>query len=68
MRSLTGANEAGRVAYGTEGGIFQHAGMPAIVCGPGDIAQAHTPDEWIAESELVACERFLARLADRLAA
>lgn len=68
VRSLTGANEAGRVAYGTEGGIFQHAGMPAIVCGPGDIAQAHTPDEWIAESELVACERFLARLADRLAA
>ncbi|WP_439578005.1 acetylornithine deacetylase [Elioraea sp.] len=68
VRSLTGANEAGRVAYGTEGGIYQAAGMPAIVCGPGDIAQAHTPDEWIAESELVACERFLARLADRLAA
>jgi acetylornithine deacetylase len=68
VRALTGANEAGRVAYGTEGGIFQEAGMAAIVCGPGDIAQAHTPDEWIAESELVACERFLARLADRLAA
>lgn len=68
VRSLTGANEAGRVAYGTEGGIFQEAGMAAIVCGPGDIAQAHTPDEWIAESELAACAVFLARLADRLAA
>jgi acetylornithine deacetylase len=68
VRSLTGANEAGRVAYGTEGGIFQEAGMAAIVCGPGDIAQAHTPDEWIAESELAACAAFLARLADRLAA
>lgn len=68
VRALTGANEAGRVAYGTEGGIFQEAGMAAIVCGPGDIAQAHMPDEWIAESELLACERFLARLADRLAA
>jgi acetylornithine deacetylase len=68
VRALTGANEAGRVAYGTEGGIFQEAGMAAIVRGPGDIAQAHTPDEWIAESELAACERFLARLADRLAA
>lgn len=67
VRSLTGANEAGRVAYGTEGGIFQEAGMPAIVCGPGDIAQAHMPDEWIAESELAACERFLTGLADRLA-
>ena len=68
LRALTGANEAGRVAYGTEGGIYQEAGMAAIVCGPGDIAQAHTPDEWIAESELAACEAFLARLADRLAA
>ncbi len=68
VRGVTGANDAGRVSYGTEGGIFQEAGMPAIVCGPGDIAQAHTPDEWIAESELAACDAFLARLADRLAA
>jgi acetylornithine deacetylase len=68
VRGLTGANDAGRVSYGTEGGIFQEAGMAAIVCGPGDIAQAHTPDEWIAESELAACDAFLQRLADRLAA
>jgi acetylornithine deacetylase len=68
VRGLTGANDAGRVSYGTEGGIFQEAGMAAIVCGPGDIAQAHTPDEWIAESELAACDAFLERLADRLAA
>lgn len=58
----------GRVSYGTEGGIFQQASMAAIVCGPGDIAQAHTPDEWIAESELAACDAFLRRLGDRLAA
>jgi acetylornithine deacetylase len=68
VRGLTGSNDAGNVSYGTEGGIFQEAGMAAIVCGPGDIAQAHTPDEWIAESELAACDAFLARLADRLAA
>jgi acetylornithine deacetylase len=68
VRGLTGANDAGRVSYGTEGGIFQEAGMAAIVCGPGDIAQAHTPDEWIAESELAACDAFLRRLGDRLAA
>ncbi len=68
VRGLTGANAAGRVSYGTEGGVYEDAGIPSIICGPGDIAQAHTPDEWIAESELVACERFLARLADRLAA
>lgn len=68
VRGLTGANEAGRVSYGTEGGVYEAAGIASIVCGPGDIAQAHTPDEWIAESELVACARFLERLADRLAA
>jgi acetylornithine deacetylase len=68
VRGLTGANAAGRVSYGTEGGIFQEAGMASIVCGPGDIAQAHTADEWIAESELAACDAFLLRLADRLAA
>jgi acetylornithine deacetylase len=68
VRGLTGSNDAGNVSYGTEGGIFQEAGMAAIVCGPGDIAQAHTPDEWIAESELAACDAFLQRLADRLAA
>jgi acetylornithine deacetylase len=68
VRGLTGANDAGHVSYGTEGGIFQEAGMASIVCGPGDIAQAHTPDEWIAESELAACDAFLARLGDRLAA
>jgi acetylornithine deacetylase len=68
VRGLTGANDAGHVSYGTEGGIFQEAGMASIVCGPGDIAQAHTPDEWIAESELAACDAFLIRLGDRLAA
>jgi acetylornithine deacetylase len=68
VRGLTGSNDAGNVSYGTEGGIFQAAGMAAIVCGPGDIAQAHTPDEWIAESELAACDAFLQRLGDRLAA
>jgi acetylornithine deacetylase len=68
-KALAGKNGHRKVAYGTEGGLFRRdGGIPAIVCGPGDIAQAHTPDEWIAESELAACTAFLARLADRLAA
>jgi acetylornithine deacetylase len=57
-----------RVPYGTEAGVFQAAGIAALVCGPGDLAQAHQPEEWIAEAELAACSRFLDRLGDRLAA
>ena len=66
VKQLAGSNSAGKVAYGTEGGFFERAGIPTIICGPGHIAQAHQPDEWIAESELAACDRFIRRLADRL--
>ena len=66
VKQLAGSNSAGKVAYGTEGGFFEKAGIPTIICGPGHIAQAHQPDEWIAESELDACDRFIRRLADRL--
>ena len=68
VKQLTGSNSTGNVSYGTEAGVFQEAGIPSIVCGPGHIAQAHQPDEWIAESELAACDAFIRRLAVRLAA
>jgi acetylornithine deacetylase len=68
VTSLTGANATGKVSYGTEGGLFEQAGIATIVCGPGDIAQAHQPDEWIAHSQLDACDAFLRRVADRLGA
>lgn len=68
VKLLAGSNHAGKVAYGTEGGFFQQAGIPTIICGPGHIDQAHKPDEWIAESELDACDRFIRRMADRLLA
>ena len=61
---LTGQNETYTVSYATEAGLFQDAGAPSIVCGPGDIAQAHTADEWIAESEMAKCMAFMLRLAD----
>jgi acetylornithine deacetylase len=61
---LTGQNETYGVSYGTEAGLFQEAGAPAVVCGPGDIAQAHTADEWISESQIAKCMDFLARLGD----
>ncbi|HEX4369247.1 MAG TPA: acetylornithine deacetylase [Rhodopila sp.] len=66
VKHVVGSNSAGKVAYGTEGGFYENAGIPTIICGPGDIAQAHQPDEWIAESELDACDKFIRRLADRL--
>jgi acetylornithine deacetylase len=66
VKQLTGSNSTGKVSYGTEAGFYQEAGIPTIVCGPGHIAQAHQPDEWIAESELAACDAFIRKLADRL--
>ncbi len=54
-----GTNDAPqKVTYGTEAGQFQRAGVQSIICGPGDIAQAHTPNEWIELEQLSECERF----------
>ncbi len=61
-RELSGANAVETVAYGTEAGLFQQAGIPAVVCGPGSIDQAHKADEFVKLSELDACEKFLRRL------
>ncbi len=49
--------------FGTEGGFFHEAGIATVVCGPGSIAQAHQPDEWIAATQLDECDRFLRRIA-----
>lgn len=54
------------VTYGTEAGQFSGAGMDAIVCGPGDIAQAHGTDEYVELDQLARCEAFLTRLIEHL--
>jgi len=64
---LTGDNAAGAVSFGTEGGFYQRAGIPTVICGPGSILQAHKPDEWIAVDQVEACVAFMRRLMDRLA-
>jgi len=64
-RELTGANQVEAVAYGTEAGHFQAYGIPAVICGPGSIDQAHRPDEYCAVSELEACEAFLRKVIAR---
>jgi acetylornithine deacetylase len=66
IKQLTGSNSTAMVSYGTEGGLYQEAGIPTIICGPGHIAQAHKPDEWIAQSQLDECDLFVRRLAERL--
>jgi acetylornithine deacetylase len=64
-RELSGSNALETVAYGTEAGLFQQAGIPAVVCGPGSIDQAHKPDEFVPLAELQMCETFLRRLIAR---
>lgn len=66
VRSITGDNENHVVSYGTEAGHFQTAGYSAVVCGPGDIAQAHQPDEFITVAQFNAGHDFMKRLLDRL--
>ncbi|GGE10405.1 acetylornithine deacetylase [Aureimonas endophytica] len=66
VADLAGHAPEGAVSYGTEAGLFQAAGIPAIICGPGSIAEAHRPDESIAEAELAECRALLLRLFDRL--
>ncbi|MFO1090513.1 MAG: acetylornithine deacetylase [Hyphomicrobiales bacterium] len=65
-RLLTGANTATAVSYATEAGLFQEAGMSAIICGPGSIDQAHKPDEFVDIAQLEACAAMLGRLLDHL--
>jgi acetylornithine deacetylase len=67
-RELSGANAVETVAYGTEAGLFQQAGIAAVVCGPGSIEQAHKPDEFVKLSELDACGKFLRRLIAKASA
>jgi acetylornithine deacetylase len=64
--ALTGANVTTKVAFGTEGGLFQAAGIPTVICGPGSIDQAHKPDEFVALDQIARCEAFLRRLIDRV--
>jgi acetylornithine deacetylase len=68
---VLGALRGNRVvsaSYATEAGLFQAAGMPTVICGPGSIDQAHKPNEFIEIGELEACATFVQRLVDTLSA
>ncbi|AGB45021.1 acetylornithine deacetylase ArgE [Mesorhizobium australicum WSM2073] len=67
VKSLTGANDTMKVAFGTEGGLFSRdLGTPAVVCGPGSMAQGHKPDEFVSVEQLRRCDAMLDRLLERL--
>jgi len=62
VRQLTGDNASRVVSYGTEGGHFQDAGYSTVICGPGDIAQAHQPDEFLSVAQFEAGKGFMQKL------
>nr|WP_299245440.1 acetylornithine deacetylase [uncultured Halomonas sp.] len=66
--ALLGARDSEAVAYATEGGQFQRAGLSTVICGPGSISQAHQPDEYIEVTQLEAGGDFMRRLGDHLTA
>lgn len=68
LGELTGEAPLAAVSYGTEAGLYQAAGLDAIICGPGDIDRAHKPNEYILASELTACQRLIEALGARCAA
>jgi acetylornithine deacetylase len=62
-KRATGRNAAGKVAFGCEAGLYDAAGIPTVICGPGHIDQAHKPDEFVELAQLAECEAFLRRVA-----
>jgi acetylornithine deacetylase len=67
VRQITGDNASHKVSYGTEAGQFQERGYSAVICGPGDIAQAHQPNEFLEVAQFKAGQDFMKKLLDRLA-
>lgn len=66
-REAAGGADTGVISFGSEGGLFAAAGIPAVVCGPGSMEQGHKPDEFVTRLELRRCLGFLLRLGERLA-
>jgi acetylornithine deacetylase len=62
VRSLTHDRATRKVAYGTEAGLFQAMGIPSVLCGPGNIEQAHKANEYVTLEQLALCEDFMRKL------
>src|SRR5260221_2352671 len=60
------SHEFGKVSFGSEASLFHEANIPTVICGPGHIAQAHQPNEWVSLEQVARCESFMRRLADHV--
>jgi acetylornithine deacetylase len=65
-KAITGDNEIQKVSYNCEACLFHDAGVPTVICGPGDIDQAHKPNEFIEIEQIVKCEAFMQGLMERV--
>jgi acetylornithine deacetylase len=65
-QALSGANDTGKVSYTAEAGLYQTADIPAVLCGPGSIEQAHKPNEFVALEQIARCETFMRRILEHL--
>ncbi|MGF6558727.1 acetylornithine deacetylase [Pseudomonas sp. S30_BP2TU TE3576] len=63
IAQLCGSDDFSTVAFGTEGGLFDQAGIASVVCGPGSMDQGHKPDEFVSVDQMAACDRLMDRLA-----
>ena len=61
---LSRNRRVGKVSYGTEAGLFQQMGVATVICGPGDISEAHRPNEFVALEQLAQCEAFMNRILE----
>jgi acetylornithine deacetylase len=61
---LSNNTSVGKVSYGTEAGLFQKMGVPTVICGPGDISEAHRPNEFVSLDQLAQCEAFMNRILE----
>jgi acetylornithine deacetylase len=67
-RACSGSDFEHKVSFGTEAALFHGAAMPAVICGPGHVEQAHQPNEWVSLEQLGRCESFMQRLAQHICA
>jgi acetylornithine deacetylase len=67
IERIADAGAATSISYGTEGGLFAAAlDTSVVICGPGDIAVAHRPDEYVTIDQLLRCERFLCTVVQQI--
>ena len=66
LAHLCGSDAFSTVAFGTEGGLFDEAGIATVICGPGSMEQGHKPDEFVSVEQLRGCDGMMLRLVDYL--